>query len=192
MNDSGGILDDGAISGVKIKRINTAKEEIEEVVGDLAKDSLGFEIEEQKDYIEFGVDVVQLYKTKGSDKKYNVILKGGDIVEVPKVDNTVEIIGEVEQPTVINYRKGLSAMEAIGQAGGLTDLAKKRGIFVIYQNGNISSNKQYFLFNSMPKLEPGSKIIVPKKIANPNKTNIAEIIGLTSTLATLAVLINSL
>ena len=192
LNDSGGILEDGAISGVKIKRINTAKEEIEEAVSDLAKDSLGFKIEEQKDYIEFGVDVVQLYKTKGSDKKYNVILKGGDIVEVPKVDNTVEIIGEVEQPTVINYRKGLSAMEAIGQAGGLTDLAKKRGVFVIYQNGNISSNKQYFLFNSMPKLEPGSKIIVPKKIANPNKTNIAEIIGLTSTLATLAVLINSL
>ena len=106
LNDSGGILEDGAISGVKIKRINAAKKEIEEVVGDLAKDSLGFEIEEQKDYIEFGVDVVQLYKTKGSDKKYNVILKGGDVVEVPKVDNTVEIIGEVEQPTVINYRKG--------------------------------------------------------------------------------------
>ena len=156
------------------------------------KQGINPKIEEQKDYIEFGVDVVQLYKTKGSDKKYNVILKGGDVVEVPKVDNTVEIIGEVEQPTVINYRKGLSAMEAIGQAGGLTDLAKKRGVFVIYQNGNISSNKQYFLFNSMPKLEPGSKIIVPKKIANPNKTNIAEIIGLTSTLATLAVLINSL
>ena len=192
LNDSGGILEDGAISGVKIKRINTAKEEIEEVVGDLAKDSLGFEIEEQKDYIEFGVDVAELYKTKGADPKYNVVLKGGDIVEVPKVDNTIEIIGEVEQPTVVNYKKGMGVMEAIGQAGGLTDLAKKRGVFVIYQNGNIASNKKYFIFNNMPRLQPGCKIIVPKKIANPNKTSLAEIIGLTSTLATLAVLINSL
>ncbi len=192
LNDSGGILEDGAISGVKIKRINTAKEEIEEVVGDLTKDSLGFEIEEQKDYIEFGVDIAQLYKTKGADPRHNVVLKGGDIIDVPKVDNTIEVIGEVEQPTVINYKKGLSAMQAINQAGGLTDLAKKRGVFVIYQNGNVASNKTYFVFNNMPTLQPGCKIIVPKKIANPNKTSLAEIIGLTSTLATLAVLINSL
>ena len=192
LNDAGGILEDGAISGVKIKRINKAKDEIEEAVGDLAKDSLGFEIEEQKDYIEFGVDVAQLYKTKGTDPRYNVVLKGGDIIEVPKVDNTIEVIGEVEQPTVINYKKGISAMGAIGQAGGLTDLAKKRGVFVIYQNGNISSNKKYFVFNNMPKLEPGCKIIVPKRVANPNKTSISEIIGLTSTLATLALLIQSL
>lgn len=192
LNDAGGILEGGAISGVKIKRINRAKEKIEEAVGDLAKDSLGFEIEEQKDYIEFGVDVAQLYKTNGTDPRYNVVLKGGDIINVPKVDNTIEIIGEVEQPTVINYKKGLSAMQAIGQAGGLTDLAKKRGVFVIYQNGNVASNKQVFVFNTMPRLEPGCKIVVPKKIANPNKTSLAEIIGLTSTLATLAVLINSL
>jgi protein involved in polysaccharide export with SLBB domain len=111
---------------------------------------------------------------------------------VPKVDNTIEVIGEVEQPTVINYKKGLSAMQAISQAGGLTDLAKKRGVFVIYQNGNVASNQRLFVFNTMPRLEPGCKIIVPKKIANPNKTSLAEIIGLTSTLATLAVLINSL
>ena len=192
LNDSGGILEDGAISGVKIKRINRAKEEIEEAVGNLAKDSLGFEIEEQKEYIEFGVDIAQLFKTKGADPRFNVVLKGGDIVDVPKADNTIEIIGEVEQPTVINYTKGVSVMEAIGQAGGLTDLAKKRGVFVIYQNGNISSNKKIFVFNTMPKLEPGCKIIVPKKIANPNKTSLAEIIGLTSTLATLAVLVSSL
>ncbi len=192
LNDAGGILEYGAVSGVKIKRINKAKKEIEEAVGDLTKDSLGFELEEQKDYIEFGVDIAQLYKTKGNDSRYNVVLKGGDIIEVPKLDNTIEIIGEIEQPTVINYKKGISVMEAISQAGGLTDLAKKRGVFVIYQNGNISSNKKYFIFNNMPKLEPGCKIIVPKKIANPNKTNIAEIIGLTSTLATLAVLIQSL
>jgi len=192
LNDADGILEDGAISGVKIRRINTAKEEIEEAVGDLAKDSLGFEIEEQKDYIEFGVDIAQLYKTKGADPRYNVLLKGGDIIDVPKVDNTIEIIGEVEQPTVINYKKGLSAMQAISQAGGLTDLAKKRGVFIIYQNGNVASNKHLFVFNTMPRLEPGCKIIVPKKVANPNKTSLAEIIGLTSTLATLAVLINSL
>ena len=107
-------------------------------------------------------------------------------------DNTIEITGEVSRPTVIAYKKGLSVNDAIGQADGLNDLAKRRGVFVVYQNGNVSSTKKYFIFRRMPKLEPGSKVVVPKKIANPNKTSIAEIIGLTSTLATLAVLIKSL
>ena len=190
LNDAGGILKDGAIAGVKIKRINQAKSEIEEIVS--TTDSLGTEISEIEDFIEFGVDIAQLYKTKGFDLKYNVILKGGDVVEVPKVDNTIEVIGEVQRPTVINFRKGMGAVAAIDQAGGVTDLAKKSGSFVVYQNGNVSSFKRFLFFSFPPKLEPGCKVIVPKKVANPNKTSLSEIIGLTSTLATLAVLVNSL
>ena len=185
-----GILKDGAIGGVKIKRINEAKSEIEEIVS--STDSLGIEISEIEDFIEFGVDIAQLYKTKGFDLKYNVILKDGDVVEVPKVDNTIEVIGEVQRPTVINFRRGMGAVAAIDQAGGVTDLAKKSGSFVVYQNGNVSSFKSFLFFSFPPKLEPGCKIIVPKKISNPNKTSLSEIIGLTSTLATLAVLVKSL
>ena len=192
LNDSGGILPDGAISGVKIRRINSAKKEIDETIKDISKDSLGFEIKKQEEFIEFGVDIKRLFETNGKDIRFNVILKDGDKVVVPKIDNTVEVIGEVSRPTVIAFKKGLSVNDAISQAGGFTDLAKKRGVFVIYQNGNVSSSKKYFIFNAMPKIEAGSKIVVPKKVANPNKTSIAEIIGLTSTLATLAVLIRTL
>ena len=190
LNDAGGILKDGSLKGVKVKRINKAKKEIEKLVS--STDTLGIEISDLEDYIEFGVDIAQLYKTKGTDLKYNVILKDGDVIEVPKADYTIQVIGEVQRPTVINFKKGMTALQAINQAGGVTDLAKKRGSFVVYQNGNVSSFKRFLFFNFPPRLEPGSKIIVPKKVANPNKTSLAEIIGLTSTLATLAVLINSL
>ena len=192
LNDSGGILPDGSINGVKIRRINRAKNQINETFEEISRDSLGFEIKKQAEFIEFGVDIKQLFETNGKDSRFNVILKDGDKIIVPKIDNTIEVIGEVGRPTVIAFKRGLSVNDAIIQAGGLTDLSKKRGIFVIYQNGNVSSTKKYFVFNSMPKLEPGSKVIVPKKIANPNKTSIAEIIGLTSTLATLTVLLRTL
>ena len=190
LNDSGGILKDGALNGVKIKRINKSKKEIEEAFNE--SDSLGVEITKVEDYIEFGVDIAQLYKTDGEDLRFNVILKGGDVIEVPKLDNTIEIIGEVQQPTVINYKKGIRGLDAINRAGGVTDVAKKSSAFVVYQNGNVASFKNFLFFTSSPRLEPGCKIVVPKRIANPNKTSIAEIIGLTSTLATLAVLIQSL
>jgi protein involved in polysaccharide export with SLBB domain len=190
LNDSGGILKDGALNGVKIMRVNDSKKEIEEALN--KTDSISAEITKVKDYIEFGVDIAQLYKTDGEDLRFNVILKGGDVIEVPKLDNTIEIIGEVQQPTVINYKKGIRGLDAINRAGGVTDVAKKSSAFVVYQNGNVASFKSFLFFTSSPKLKPGCKIVVPKRIANPNKTSIAEIIGLTSTLATLAVLIQSL
>jgi hypothetical protein len=175
---------------LKSRELTASKEEIEEAINEA--DSLGIEITKVEDYIEFGVNIAQLYKTNGEDMKFNVILKEGDVIEVPKLDNTIEIIGEVQQPTVINYKKGIRGLDAINRAGGVTDLAKKSSAFVIYQNGNVASFKNFIFFTSSPKLEPGCKIVVPKRIANPNKTSIAEIIGLTSTLATLAVLIQSL
>jgi protein involved in polysaccharide export with SLBB domain len=190
LNDSGGILEEGALNGVKIKRVNRSKEQIEDALK--SSDSLGFEIAKVEEYIEFGVDIAQLYKTGGKDLSYNVVLKGGDVIEVPKVDNTIEIIGEVQRPTVINYKKGLTGAQAINQAGGVTDLAKKSGAFIVYQNGNVASFKRFLLFSTSPKLEPGCKIVVPRKLPNPNKTSLTEIIGLTSTLATLTVLLRTL
>ena len=192
LEDSGGILPDGSVSGVKIRRVNITKKEIDEALENFASDSSSIEIKKQPEYIEFGIDVEKLLESKGSDFKYNVILKNGDVVTVPKADNTIEVIGEVEQPTVVSYKKGLSTSDAINQAGGFTEIAKKRGIFVVYQNGTISSNKKFFIFNTMPKLKPGSKIVVPKRVPNPNKTSLTELVGLTSTLATLVVLIRSL
>jgi protein involved in polysaccharide export with SLBB domain len=124
--------------------------------------------------------------------KYNVVLKNGDVVFVPKIDNTIEVTGEVEQPTVITYKKGLSTMEAIQRAGGFKESARKRGAFVIYQNGNTKSTKKIMFWNFWPKLEPGAKIVVPKKLPQGNKASLSEIIGLTSTLATLTVMIRSL
>ncbi len=192
LEDSGGVLPNGSVSGIKIKRVNVSKKEIDEALESFASDSSGIEIKKQLEYIEFGIDVEKLLESKGNDFKYNVILKDGDIVSVPKVDNTIEVVGEVEQPTVVNYKNGLSASDAINQAGGFTELAKKRGVFVVYQNGTISSNKNFFIFNTMPKLKPGSKIVVPKRMQNPNKTSLTDLVGLTSTLATLVVLIRSL
>jgi protein involved in polysaccharide export with SLBB domain len=190
LNDSGGVLENAALNGIKIQRVNASKKIIEEAFDE--KDSLGFEVGPQKEFLEFGVDVVSLFKTSGKDMRYNVILKNGDLVFVPKIDNTIEVIGEVEQSTVLTYENGLSTIEAIERAGGLKESARKKGVFVVYQNGNIRSTKRILFWHFWPKLEPGAKIVVPKKLPQGNKASLSEIIGLTSTLATLTVMIRSL
>ena len=189
--DAGGLLPNASLNGLKIKRVNTFKKESDEIFNSV--DSLNLEKVEMNEFIEFGVDAKKLFETNGEDPRYNVILKNEDEISVAKIENTIEITGEVQQPTVINYEKGLTVGQAIINAGGVNDLAKKGGAFVVYQNGRVKSNRKYFLiFNSMPKLEPGCKIIVPRRVENLNKTSLGEIIGLTSTLASLAILIRSL
>ena len=190
LTDAGGTLKNAALKGIKIKRRNSSKKIIEDAVND--KDSLGFAVREQKEFLEFGVNIEALYKTQGKDFRYNVILKNGDVISVPKIDNTIEVIGEVGQPTAFAYEKNMRARDAIQRAGGYNDLAKKSGVFVVYQNGNVSSTKTFLIFNNSPKLEPGAKVVVPARIPNPNKTSLTELIGLTSTLATLTVLLRSL
>jgi len=192
LNDAGGVLENAALNGIKIKRINLSKVAIQNAL-EKETDTLKLYFNNNKKFLEFGVDVESLFKTKGQDPRYNVVLKKGDIISVPKVDNTILVVGEVGQATtVLSFEKNMRANSAIKRAGGFNNLAKKSGVFVVYQNGNIKSTKSFLLFNVWPKLEPGAKVVVPKKLPNPNKTSFTEIIGLTSTLATLTVLLRSL
>ncbi|MFT7381278.1 MAG: hypothetical protein ACI9Z3_001162, partial [Roseivirga sp.] len=67
--------------------------------------------------------------------------------------------------------------------------AQKRNTYVIYANGSVAKTKRFLFFKTYPQVGPGAEIIVPAK---PIKLPIAisEIVGITSGLATLALLIS--
>ena len=126
----------------------------------------------------------------------NIILNDGDIITVPKVDNTVFINGEVNLPKYISFQNGISLRKAVSQAGGFTPFSNKKESFVEYQNGNVKSTKNFLFFKFYPKVKSGSKIFIPKK---PEKSKdgsllnsiVGEILTITTSLGTLGILINS-
>jgi hypothetical protein len=59
----------------------------------------------------------------------------------------------------------------------------------VYLNGQIAVTKRFLFFKSYPKLEPGALVIVPKKPEAKNSTSVNQIVGVTSSLATTALLI---
>ena len=136
-------MPDGSKSGLKIKRLNASKKVISEALENIATDSIGIDLEQPKDYIEFGIDVEKLLATKGEDSRFNVILKNGDIIIVPKTDNTIEIIGEVEQPTVVNYKKGLTTLQAINQAGVYRASQEKRSFCCLSKWNHLVKQKVF-------------------------------------------------
>ena len=184
IKDFGGFLPDAELNGIKIKRPVDVKK-LEELVSD----SLEIEIDK---FIEVGLNIEKILKSNGSLDQYNLVLKNGDEIIVPKADNSIEVSGEVQKPTAISYYKGLTSISAVNKSGGFTNNAKRSRLYVVYQNGDIGSTKKFLFFNNYPKLLPGSKIFIPKKPESKSTTSVGEIVGYTTSLVSIIALIKSL
>ena len=190
IKDFDGFLPDAQLNGVKLKR--KSDETIEN--GFLPDAQLnGVKLKRKSDEtIEIGLDIDKIIKSDGLLSEYNLTLKSGDEIIVPRSDNSVEVSGSVQKATAMSYRKGLTTRAAIGAAGGFGLNAKKARVYVVYQNGNIKSTKSFLIFKKYPKLLPGSKVFVPQKAENNNKTSVGEIVGYTTSLVSIIALLKSL
>jgi len=119
-------------------------------------------------------------------------LVNGDIIFIPVNDNTITISGSVQQESIISYIKSIDFKKAISASGGLLENSDLKRAFVEYQNGQKESVKSFLGIKTYPKLLPGSKIFVPEKIEERNKTSVGEIVGYTTSLVSIIALIKSL
>jgi len=211
LQESGGFLEDAYLPGISITRkvlsVGTNQRAIKKAVesataiagGDAAAEDIEAAEAQQvaeleKESIIIGIDGDKLMSSRGTDSKNNIVLKEGDIITVPKLDNTITVLGEVQQSAKLTYRPGLTVNGAIRAAGGLSDKARKSRVYVVYQNGSIKSRRSagLGLIRLDPKLEPGATVVVPEKLPREGGSALGEIVGYTSTLATLALLIKQL
>jgi polysaccharide export outer membrane protein len=95
----------------------------------------------------------------------NVLLLDGDTLVIPRKMETVRIQGGVYNPSIVNFDKQFSLGSYISQAGGFTEQARKKRIYVSYPNGRTHRTKHFLFFRSYPKVEPGSTVSIPVKEA---------------------------
>ncbi|MEJ5089581.1 capsule biosynthesis protein [Sphingobacterium faecium] len=116
----------------------------------------------------------------------DLLILDGDIITVPKELETVKVMGEVLNPNNVVYVKGKSLKYYVNQAGGFTDNALKKRIFVQYANGAVKGKD-----GAYPEVKPGAEIVVPKR-APREKMNVQAWVGLGTGIASLAAIIVSL
>ena len=107
----------------------------------------------------------------------DIILESRDRITIPTPPQTVGIIGSVKNPTSVVYRPGLDLSDYLRQAGGVTEDANKREMYVMRANGTTDSS-----YLSAKEMRPGDTIVVPQKIeARPPQLalwqTVASIIG---------------
>lgn len=110
---------------------------------------------------------------------YDLILQEGDVITIPKLENTVKIEGAVMYPNAVTYNEKMSLKDYVKQAGGFNENAAKRKAYIVYANGTIDTR-------SSAKIEPGCQIIVPyKPIKQKDKLSAVEWVTIASSLSTL-------
>jgi protein involved in polysaccharide export with SLBB domain len=91
-----------------------------------------------------------------------LILRDGDILDIPEQMQTVKITGNVQNPFSVTYEEGKSLKYYIDRCGGFSTDALKRKVYVRYPNGATASTKS-FIVKNYPEVLPGSQIVVPAK-----------------------------
>ncbi len=98
----------------------------------------------------------------------DVQVRDGDVLFVPKKAGYVMVNGQVFNPTAVGYRPGHSAKWYLSQAGGVTQLADKKSVFVIRADGSVIAAKNnssgWWAGDPMSAtLRAGDMIVVPEK-----------------------------
>jgi protein involved in polysaccharide export with SLBB domain len=98
----------------------------------------------------------------------DVQVRDGDVLFVPKKAGYVMVNGQVFNPTAISYRPGHSAKWYLSQAGGVTQIADKKAVFVIRADGSVISakNNSSGWWGGDPMnatLRAGDTVVVPEK-----------------------------
>jgi Periplasmic protein involved in polysaccharide export len=119
------------------------------------------------------------------------------VVVIKLMSFRVTVIGEVKKPTVItNYHDRLSILEAIAQAGDMTDYADRQKVTIIrnIKGENITLpvdlNSRSLLSNPGYNLQPGDVVIVDPRRGKTTQMNIPTYSIFLSSVSTLILLLN--
>ena len=126
----------------------------------------------------------------------DITLQEGDRLMVPQAPGTVNVVGAVFAPTALVYTPYRTVKEYLTMAGGTTEIADDKEIYVIKVNGAAVSRKGFSWLNaswdgskygyhpggiSSLTLDPGDTIVVPEKLERiawlKNIKDIAAILG---------------
>jgi hypothetical protein len=125
---------------------------------------------------QIGFDLAKAISNPGGED--DLVLKAGDAISIPGMNNVVKISGAVMYPNAVAYSRDMTMNDYIKNAGGYGFRARKNRAYVVYMNGKVSKGPS-------SRIEPGCEIIVPVKPQGNPKFTTGEIMGITTSLVSI-------
>jgi protein involved in polysaccharide export with SLBB domain len=97
----------------------------------------------------------------------DIELRRGDVLTIPKRPSFVLVTGQVYNVTALTFTEGKTAKWYLQHAGGTSDAANRKNIFVIRANGSVVGRHSGGVFDASvlsTKLDPGDVVVVPQKV----------------------------
>ena len=107
---------------------------------------------DEKNEYRVGINLKRIMNNKNSYE--DLILKEDDVLIIPSEKQTIEVKGLVLAPSLVRYERGKSTKSYINSAGGFSDNAQKRSVYVMYSNGDVKGTKKFLFFKNYPKVAP--------------------------------------
>ena len=140
-----------------------------------SKDSIYLDQIESTNTYTVGIHLDEAMANPGGDE--DIELVDGDRLILPRYNRTVRVSGDVRSTNTVAYKEKKDYKYYIEQAGGFGDRAKKKKVYIVYQNGTIAKA-------SKAKIEPGCEVIVPSK-GPKNELSVAQWISIGTGIASL-------
>ena len=185
-----GFSNEAYVKGAKLTRTLT-KEEFDrlKVAMDIAKkeveDSTALEEMTIGESYTVAIDMEKAMANPGSVA--DVILRAGDVISVPAYNSTVKISGAVLYPNTVAFDPKKNWNYYISNAGGVSKDGLKRKVYMVHMNGSVATKG-----DSNFKVQPGPEIIVPAKNRQDGGQNLAAIMGIATSTASLAAMVTTI
>jgi hypothetical protein len=97
----------------------------------------------------------------------DIEVRAGDVLRIPKRPGFVLVSGQVYNSSAITFSPDKTAGWYLRRAGGATEIANTRDIFIIRASGSVVGRGSGLLFGRdvlATRLDPGDVVVVPQKI----------------------------
>ena len=138
-----------------------------------------------------GIDLPRVLK----DPKFrdNVLLVGGDSINIPEFDPVVFVGGYVNSPGPVAFEPGKNLDWYVDRAGGYGVSGDDDNSYVTQPNGERAGVKRrMILADRVPKPAPGAAVYVPRKLVQPPNNlgavlgTVAQVLGILTTIIVVA------
>jgi protein involved in polysaccharide export with SLBB domain len=152
------------------------------------KDGVEKEIEKPQELV--AIELSKILSNPGSSD--DLILKEGDVVNIPELLQTVSIKGGVNFPVSVKFENNISFKEYVNRAGGYIRTADKKKAYVIQANGKVEVVKDFLFIRKYPKVLAGSEVFIPVVNAEKPSFTFERAVSILTTSLTLIFLLRTL